>query len=186
MKTPGAVPTTEQAVWGVGSARKPRAPSQKPVLSGLAVASDPIGFWEGGRTRLCCRDTAASSHRQRRTCKKKKTTRTTCSSPSTTSMTTLTHCTCTSTDAWRTCTETARASVFHSIVMIHAHLMAQVLSAFHSHLHSIHGALSLIRLLPFLLPLPPPNQTKPNQTNQTSHFGSSHFIQNIVHYSNSC
>ena len=38
---------TEQAVWGVGSARKPRAPSQKPVLSGLAVASDPIGFWEG-------------------------------------------------------------------------------------------------------------------------------------------
>ena len=47
METPGAVPMTEQAVWGVGSARKPRAPSQKPVLSGLAVASDPIGFWEG-------------------------------------------------------------------------------------------------------------------------------------------
>ena len=38
------------------------------------------------------------------------TTRTTCSSPSTTPMTTLTH---TSTDAWRTCTETARASLFH-------------------------------------------------------------------------
>ena len=47
METPGAVPMTEQAVWGVGSAGKPRAPSQKPVLSGLAVASDPIGFWEG-------------------------------------------------------------------------------------------------------------------------------------------
>ena len=47
METPGAVPMTEQAVWGVGSARKPRAPSKKPVLSGLAVASDPIGFWEG-------------------------------------------------------------------------------------------------------------------------------------------
>ena len=42
------------------------------------------------------------------------TTRTTCSSPSTAPMTTLTHCTCTSTDAWRTCTETARASLFHS------------------------------------------------------------------------
>ena len=39
------------------------------------------------------------------------TTRTTCSSPSTTPMTTLTHCTCTSTDAWRTCTETARIFV---------------------------------------------------------------------------
>ena len=47
MKTPGAVPTTEQAVCCVGSARKPQAPSQKPVLSGLAVESDPIGFWEG-------------------------------------------------------------------------------------------------------------------------------------------
>ena len=46
METPGAVPMTEQAVWGMGSARKPRAPSRKPVLSGLAVASDPIGFWE--------------------------------------------------------------------------------------------------------------------------------------------
>ena len=42
------------------------------------------------------------------------TTRTTCSSPSMTPMTTLTHCTCTSTDAWRTCTETARACLFHS------------------------------------------------------------------------
>ena len=31
----------------MGSAGKPRAPSQRPVLSGLAVASDPIGFWEG-------------------------------------------------------------------------------------------------------------------------------------------
>ena len=62
------------------------------------------------------------------------TTRTTSSSPSTTPMTTLTYCTCTSTDAWRTCTEPARAS-FHSwFMMIHAHLMAQVLSAF-SYLH---------------------------------------------------
>ena len=41
------------------------------------------------------------------------TTRTTCSSPRTTPMTALTHCTCTSTDAWRTCTETVRASLFH-------------------------------------------------------------------------
>ena len=39
------------------------------------------------------------------------------SSPSTTPMTTLTQCTCTSTDAWRTCTETARASLFHSLMM---------------------------------------------------------------------
>ena len=30
-KTLGAVPMTEQAVWGVGSAGKPRAPSQRPV-----------------------------------------------------------------------------------------------------------------------------------------------------------
>ena len=45
------------------------------------------------------------------------TTRTTCSSPSTTPMTTLTHCTCTSTDAWRTCTETARTSLFRSLMM---------------------------------------------------------------------
>ena len=45
------------------------------------------------------------------------TTRTTCSSPSTTPMTTVTQCTCTSTDAWRTCTETARASLFHSLVI---------------------------------------------------------------------
>ena len=30
-KTLGAVPRTEQAVWGVGSARKPWAPSQKPA-----------------------------------------------------------------------------------------------------------------------------------------------------------
>ena len=41
------------------------------------------------------------------------TTRTTCSSPSTTPMTTLTHCTCTSTDAWRTCTDLA-LRIFHS------------------------------------------------------------------------
>ena len=62
------------------------------------------------------------------------TTCTTSSSPSTTPMTTLTHCTCTSTDAWRTCTETARIFVPQS-VMIHAHLMAQVLSVFHLHGH---------------------------------------------------
>ena len=42
------------------------------------------------------------------------TTRTTSSSPSTTPMTTLTQCTCTSTDAWRTCTESARIFV-HSL-----------------------------------------------------------------------
>ena len=39
---------------------------------------------------------------------------------------------CTSTDAWRTCTETARIFVPQS-VMIPAHLMAQVLSAFTLH-----------------------------------------------------
>ena len=53
-------------------------------------------------------------------------------SPSTTPMTTLTHCTCTSTDAWRTCTETARIFV-PQLMMIHAHFMAQVLSAFTLH-----------------------------------------------------
>ena len=30
-KTLGAVPMTEQAVWGVGSGGKPRAPTQKPA-----------------------------------------------------------------------------------------------------------------------------------------------------------
>ena len=83
------------------------------------------------------------------------TTRTKCSSPSTTPMTTLTHCTCTSTDACRTCTGTARIFV-PQLVMIHAHLMAQVLSASITPIcMDIHGALSLIRLLPFLLSLPP-------------------------------
>ena len=68
------------------------------------------------------------------------TTRTPTSRPqSRTPMTTLTHCPCTSTDAWRTCTELAR--IFDpQLVMIHAHLMAQVLSAFtfiHSHPHGL-------------------------------------------------
>ena len=36
-KTLGAVPRTEQAVWGVGSARKPRAPSQNRPI---AIACD--------------------------------------------------------------------------------------------------------------------------------------------------
>ena len=42
-------------------------------------------------------------------------------------------CTCTSTDAWRTCTETARASLFQSLMMTTHTLMAQDLSAFHIH-----------------------------------------------------
>ena len=58
------------------------------------------------------------------------TTRTTCSSPSTTPVTTLTHGT--PTIAWCTCIETARIFV-PQLVMIHAHLMAQVLSAFTLH-----------------------------------------------------
>ena len=69
---------------------------------------------------------------------------TTSSSPSTTPTTTLTQCTCTSTDAWRTCTESARTA-HSSTVDDTAHLMAQVLSAFiviHGH---IHGRTSLTR-----------------------------------------
>ena len=58
---------------------------------------------------------------------------TTSSSPSTTPMTTLTHCTCTSTDAWGTCTESARALFTVFVDDYNAHLMAQVLSAFHLH-----------------------------------------------------
>ena len=63
-------------------------------------------------------------------------------------MTTLTHCTCTSTDAWRTCTEPARIFVPQH-VMIHAHLMAHVLSTFTPICMDIHGALSLIRFFLF-------------------------------------
>ena len=64
-------------------------------------------------------------------------------------MTTLTHCT--STIAWRitTCTEPARI-VSQSLITTLT-LMAQVLSAFYSHLHSIHvcvGCLSLTRPTP--------------------------------------
>ena len=74
------------------------------------------------------------------------TTRTSSSSPSTTPMTTLTHCTCTSTDAWRTCTETARIFVprhrtsygssseriSHSSIVIHlAHSLWFDFSTFH-------------------------------------------------------
>ena len=70
---------------------------------------------------------------------------TTSSSPSTTPMTTLTHCTCTSTDVWRTCTEPASALFTVFVDDYTAHLMAQVLSAFiviHGH---IQGRTSLTR-----------------------------------------
>ena len=70
-------------------------------------------------------------------------------------MTTLTHCICTLTVAWRTCIELARTAHLPQFVMIHAHLMAQVLSTFIViHCHN-HGRIFLTRLLPFLLPLPP-------------------------------
>ena len=82
------------------------------------------------------------------------TTRTTSSSPSTTPMTTLTHCTCTSTDAWRTCTETAR--IFVPQLMMTPHTSWLKFWAHFTFIHGhTHGALSLIRLLPFLLPFPP-------------------------------
>ena len=74
------------------------------------------------------------------------TTRTTSSSPSTTPMTTLTHCTCTSTDAWRTCTETARASLFHSLMMTPHTSWLKFRTHFISPSMVIHGAPSLTRL----------------------------------------
>ena len=73
---------------------------------------------------------------------------TTCSSPSTTPMMTLTHCSCTSTDAWRTCIELAHSAHCSTLNDDNtAHLMAQVLSnhiVIHGHTH---GALSLTRPL---------------------------------------
>ena len=86
------------------------------------------------------------------------TTRTTTSrTTSTTPMTTLTQCTCTSTVAWRTCTESARIAHLPQPVMI---TLAHSWLKFWAHFTSIHGhphgALSFIRLLRFLLlPLPP-------------------------------
>ena len=71
------------------------------------------------------------------------TTRTTYSSPSTTPMTTLTHCTCTSTDVWRTCTEIARASLFHTWWWHHVSSSERI----QNHLHPI--------LVCPCLPLPP-------------------------------
>ena len=64
-------------------------------------------------------------------------------------MTTLTQCT--STIAWRTTTCTEPARIVSQSLMITLTLMAQVLSAFHKHLHSIHvcgGCFSLIRPAP--------------------------------------
>ena len=69
-----------------------------------------------------------------------------------TPMTTLT-----STIAWRTtCIESAHiAHCSQSLLMIHIAPHGSSSERIHNHLHSIHGALSLIRLLPFLLPFPP-------------------------------
>ena len=46
-RTLGAVPMTEQAVWGVRSAGKPRAPSQRPVLAALRSRPTPSGSGRG-------------------------------------------------------------------------------------------------------------------------------------------
>ena len=69
-----------------------------------------------------------------------------------TPMTTLT-----STIAWRTtCIESAHiAHCSQSLLMIHIAPHGSSSERIHNHLHSIHGALSLIRLLPYLLPFPP-------------------------------
>ena len=81
---------------------------------------------------------------------------TTSSSPSTTPMTTLTHCTCTSTDAWRTCTETARASLFHSLMMTPHTSWLKFWAHSHCHPRSQSWAHLLDSTSPFLLlPLPP-------------------------------
>ena len=47
-KTLGAVPMTEQAVWGVGSAGKPRAPSQRPVPRDSATPTVSVTDNVGG------------------------------------------------------------------------------------------------------------------------------------------
>ena len=81
------------------------------------------------------------------------TTRTTTSSSSCTTtstpMTTLTQCTCTSTDAWRTTTCTEPARIVHSCDDTrtpHGSSPEHFHISIHGHQH---GALSLIRLLPF-------------------------------------
>ena len=81
------------------------------------------------------------------------TTRTPTSRPqSTTPMTTLT-----STIAWRTCIESARtAHLFHSCECLTLHSPCLKSEHFHISIHDhLHGAFSLILLLPFLLHFPP-------------------------------
>ena len=63
------------------------------------------------------------------------TTRTTSSSPSTTPMTTLTHCTCTWTDAWRTCTESARTAHLPQFMMTPHTSWLNFRAHSHFHLH---------------------------------------------------
>ena len=60
---------------------------------------------------------------------------TTSSSPSTTPMTTLTHCTCTSTDAWRTCTESARTAHLPQFMMTPHTSWLKFWAHSHFHLH---------------------------------------------------
>ena len=68
------------------------------------------------------------------TCKTGTTRTTTSRTTSTTPMTTLTQCTCSSTVACRTSSESARIAHCSTAVDDHiAHLLAQVLSAFHFH-----------------------------------------------------
>ena len=80
---------------------------------------------------------------------------TTCSSPSTTPMTMLTHCTCTSTDAWRTCTETAHASLFHTWWW-HRTPLGSSSERIHSHPRSYSWAHLFDSFSPSLLLLFPP------------------------------
>ena len=77
------------------------------------------------------------------------TTRTTISSPSTTPMTTLTHCTCTSTEAWRTCTESARIFVHSCWWLSHIHSWLKSWALSHSIHGHPHGAPSFTRLSTF-------------------------------------
>ena len=61
---------------------------------------------------------------------------------STTPMTTLTHCTRTSTDAWRACNETCTRIFVPQLVMRPHTSWLKFWAHFHNHLHSIHGSLS--------------------------------------------
>ena len=81
------------------------------------------------------------------------TTRTSTSRPQSTTPTT----TLTSTDAWRTYTESARiAHLSTAVIVSHFTFHGSSPDHFHISIHGHqHGAFSLIRLLPFLLPLPP-------------------------------